>query len=60
MKIGPVKIEFAKPTPPEVGVEVGTSTVGLMPSIFGDEFIDLSKVKVADFKKMLDTDGTVS
>lgn len=59
MKIGPVKIEFAKPTPPEVGVEVGTSTVGLMPSIFGDEFIDLSKVKVADFKKMLDTDGTV-
>jgi len=59
MKIGPVKIEFAKPTPTEVGVEVGTSTVGLMPSIFGDEFIDLSKVKVADFKKMLDTDGTV-
>lgn len=59
MKIGPLKISLAKPTPPEVGVEVGTSTVGLMPSIFGDEFIDLSKVKVADFKKMLDTDGTV-
>lgn len=59
MKIGPVQIQFAKPTPPEVGVEVGTSTVGLMPSIFGDEFIDTSKVKVADFKKMLDTDGTV-
>jgi SPP1 gp7 family putative phage head morphogenesis protein len=59
MKIGPIKISLAKPTPPEVGVEVGTSTVGLMPSIFGDEFIDTSKVKVADFKKMLDTDGTV-
>ena len=59
MNIGPLKISLAKPTPPEVGVEVGTSTVGLMPSIFGDEFIDTSKVKVADFKKMLDTDGTV-
>lgn len=59
MKLGPVKISLAKPTPPQTGVEVGTSANGILPSIFGDEFIDLSKVKVADFKKMLDTDGTV-
>ena len=59
MKLGPVKISLAKPTPPQTGVEVGTSANGILPSIFGDEFIDTSKVKVADFKKMLDTDGTV-
>lgn len=59
MKLGPVKIELAKPTPPRTDVEIGTSVNGLVPSIFGDEFIDTSKVKVADYKKMLDTDGTV-
>lgn len=59
MKLGPVKISLAKPTPPQTGVEVGTSANGILPSIFGDEFIDTSKIKVADYKKMLDTDGTV-
>ena len=59
MKLGPIKVSLAKPTPPQTGVEVGTSANGVLPSIFGDEFIDTSKIKVADFKKMLDNDGTV-
>lgn len=60
MKIGPVKIELAKTTPPNTsGAEIGTSANGILPSIFDGEFIDLSKVKVSDFKKMLDNDGTV-
>jgi SPP1 gp7 family putative phage head morphogenesis protein len=59
MKIGPVQINLAKPTPPQTGVEVGTSTIGNMPSLLQGEFIDISKIKVADFKKMLDNDGTV-
>lgn len=59
MKIGPVSINLAKPTPPQTGVEVGTSTVGSLPSLLQGEFIDVSKIKVADFKKMLDNDGTV-
>lgn len=59
MKIGPVSINLAKPTPPQTGVEVGTSTVGNLPSLLQGEFIDVSKIKVADFKKMLDNDGTV-
>lgn len=59
MKIGPVSINLAKPTPPSTGVEVGTSTVGSLPSLLQGEFIDVSKIKVADFKKMLDNDGTV-
>jgi SPP1 gp7 family putative phage head morphogenesis protein len=59
MRIGPVSINLAKPTPPPTGVEVGTSTVGSLPSLLQGEFIDVSKIKVADFKKMLDNDGTV-
>ncbi len=60
MKIGPLNINLAKPTPPNTsGAEIGTSANGVLPSIFDGEFIDLSKVKVADFKKMLDNDGTV-
>lgn len=59
MKLGPINVELAKPTPPKEGVEIGTSVNGLLPSIFGDEFIDTSKVKANDFKKMLDNDGTV-
>ena len=60
MKIGPVSINLAKKaTPPATGVEVGTSTVGVLPSLLLGEFIDVSKIKVADFKKMLDNDGTV-
>lgn len=59
VKIGNLKIELAKPTAPETGVEIGTSANGSLPSILGEEFIDTSKVKVKDFKKMLDNDGTV-
>ena len=59
MKLGPVNVTLAKPTPPQTGVEVGTSANGSLPSIFNEEFVDLSKIKVADFKKMLDNDGTV-
>lgn len=59
MKIPFTKLELAKPTPPQTGVEVGTSASGAFPSILGDEFIDTSKVKAADYKKMLDSDGTV-
>lgn len=50
---------FAKPPAPQTSIEIGTSTVGLLPSIFNDEFIDTSKVKVDDYKLMLDSDGTV-
>lgn len=50
---------FAKEPPPKTSVEIGTSTVGMMPSIFGDEFIDMSTVQVDDYKKMLDSDGTI-
>jgi len=59
MKIGSLNISLAKPTPPKTDVEIGTSVNGLMPSIFGDEFIDTAKVKAKDYKKMLDSDGTV-
>ena len=60
MKIGPINVSLAKATPPDTsGKEIGTSANGILPSIFDGEFIDLSKVKVADFKKMLDNDGTV-
>lgn len=60
MKLGPLNISLAKPTPPNTsGAEIGTSANGILPSIFDGEFIDVSKVKVADFKKMLDNDGTV-
>jgi len=51
--------QFAKPTPPNTSLEIGTSTVGLMPSIFNEEFIDTSKVTADDYKKMLDNDGTI-
>lgn len=51
--------QFAKPTPPDTSLEIGTSTIGLMPSIFNEEFIDTSKVGVEDYKKMLDNDGTI-
>lgn len=51
--------QFAKPTPPDTSIEIGTSTVGLTPTIFNEEFIDLDKIKVDDYKKMLDSDGTV-
>lgn len=50
---------FAKPPTPQTSIEVGTSSVGLLPSIFNDEFIDTSKVKVDDYKLMLDSDGTI-
>lgn len=51
--------EFARETPPQTNIEIGTSTIGLTPSIFDEEFIDLDQVQVADYKKMLDSDGTV-
>lgn len=50
---------FAKPPAPQVSSEIGTSSVGLLPSIFNDEFIDTSKVQVDNYKSMLDSDGTV-
>lgn len=50
---------FAKPAAPQVSSEIGTSSVGLLPSIFNDEFIDTSKVQVDNYKSMLDSDGTV-
>lgn len=59
MKIGSLNINFGKPTPPKTGIEIGTSRVGLVPSLLGEEYVDISKVKVEDFKKMLDNDGTV-
>lgn len=59
MKILGLDVKLAKPTPPETGVEIGTGVTGLLPSIFDSEFIDTSKVKAKDFKKMLDNDGTV-
>jgi SPP1 gp7 family putative phage head morphogenesis protein len=51
--------EFARETPPQTNIEIGTSTIGLTPSIFDEEFIDTSKVKSEDYKKMLDSDGTI-
>lgn len=51
--------QFAKEPAPQVSTEIGTSTIGLMPSIFNEEFIDTDKVKVEDYKKMLDSDGTI-
>lgn len=59
MKLGPVEINLAKKPTPTISNEIGTSANGSLPSIFDSEFIDLSKIKVADFKKMLDSDGTV-
>lgn len=59
MKLGPLNISLAKPAPPVTGSEIGTSVNGLVPSIINEEFIDTSKIKVADLKKMLDNDGTV-
>ena len=59
MKLGPVEINLAKKPTPVISNEIGTSANGSLPSIFDSEFIDLSKIKVADFKKMLDNDGTV-
>ena len=60
MKLGRLNVSLAKKTaPPVTGGEIGTSATGTLPSIFDSEFIDTSKIKVADFKKMLDNDGTV-
>lgn len=59
MKLGPINVTLAKQTPPQTGVEVGTSANGILPTLFDGEVIDLSKVKAADYKKMLDNDGTV-
>jgi SPP1 gp7 family putative phage head morphogenesis protein len=59
MKLGPVEINLAKKPTPQIGTEIGTSANGSLPSIFNSEFVDMSKIKVADFKKMLDNDGTV-
>jgi len=51
-------VDLAKPAAPNT-IEIGTSMIGSMPSIFEDEFVDMSKVQVEDFKDMLDNDGTV-
>ena len=59
MKLGPVEINLAKKPTPVISNEIGTSANGSLPSIFNSEFVDLSKIKVSDFKKMLDNDGTV-
>jgi SPP1 gp7 family putative phage head morphogenesis protein len=58
-KLQNIITNLAKEPPPQTGIEIGTSTVGLMPSIFNEEFIDTSKVKSEDYKKMLDSDGTI-
>lgn len=58
-KLQNIITNLAKEPAPQTSVEVGTSVVGLMPSIFDEEFIDTDKVQVADYKKMLDSDGTI-
>ena len=57
--ISNLRTNLAKPAAPQTSSEIGTSSVGLIPSIFNDEFIDMSKVQVDDYKLMLDSDGTV-
>lgn len=44
---------------PSTSGEIGTSADGNLPSIFEEEFVDMSKVQVEDFKKMLDEDSTI-
>ena len=58
-KLHNIITNLAKEPAPQTSVEIGTSTTGLMPSIFNEEFIDTDKVKVEDYKKMLDSDGTI-
>lgn len=50
---------LAKTPQPETRIEIGTSTVGTLPSIFNDEFIDPDAIQVDDFKRMLDYDPTI-
>lgn len=62
MRLFGVNIELAKKPEPKVStIEIGTSAEGTTPSLLGnsDELYDFSKIKAADFKKMLDNDGTV-
>ena len=58
-KLQNIITNLSKEPAPATSVEIGTSTVGLMPTIFDEEFVDMSKVKVEDFKLMLDSDGTI-
>lgn len=50
---------LAKKPAPETSTEIGTSIVGKLPSFFGEEYVDTDSIQVEDFKKMLDSDGTV-
>jgi len=52
-------VNLAKEPAPQMGGEIGTSQNGSLPSIFDEEFIDMSKVQVEDYKLMLDSDGTI-
>lgn len=58
-KIGQFITSLAKTPAAPNTIEIGTSASGSLPSIFNEEFIDTDKVKAADLKKMLDSDGTI-
>ena len=58
-KIGQFITSLAKTPAAPNTIEIGTSVSGSLPSIFNEEFIDTDKVKAADLKKMLDSDGTI-
>lgn len=58
MKIGPLTVNFARQSAPELNSEVGTARPLDVMSILGGEVVDTSKLKVKDFVKMRTTDGT--
>lgn len=52
-------VNLAKAPAPEINNEIGTSANGRLPSMFDEEYVDMSKVQVEDYKEMLDSDGTI-
>ncbi len=59
MKIGPFRLNLAN-SKPKTDNEVGTSATGFTPSFFDGEIINLDKIKIEDYIKMTQTDGTAS
>lgn len=52
-------VNLAKAPAPQTDTEIGTSANGSLPSMFAEEYVDMSKVQVEDYKEMLDSDGTI-
>lgn len=60
MKFGRLIVNFARDTAPAVGQEVGTALPFKNGYLLNGEAIDTSKLKISDFVKMRQNDGTAS